>query len=187
MNNTFYFLRHAKTKVDRNLLISEWKLTEDGKTNAQVLADSGVFDEITKIYASTEKKAIDTALPVANRLKLEIETVADLRELDRDKGGVFEPELYEKVVHDAYQNQSESTHDWETADHARERFNLAVEKIDQENEGKKILIVGHGGTINMYFAEALGLLDKVNERLPLNDFCHWGIIENGRVIRDLGK
>jgi len=35
MNNTFYFLRHGETKVDKNIPVSKWVLSETGEAQAK--------------------------------------------------------------------------------------------------------------------------------------------------------
>lgn len=187
MNNTLYFLRHGKTKVDSATPISQWLLSEVGEAQAGELAKSGIFDETDVIISSTEQKAIDTAKPIADKLGLEIQQEGNLSELNRDEGKFVSPEEYENLVEQAMTNREKSISNWETASHALARFTQAIEKIDGQHEGKNILIVGHGFTINLYFAQLLNELDKVYERLNDNDFADWGIVKNGKVIKDIAK
>ena len=63
-----------------------------------------------------------------------------------------------------------------------------IEKISKiKTYNKKILIVAHGGVINLYFAKIIGQLDKVFERISTNTFCDYGIIKNSKVIKDIAK
>jgi len=187
MNNTFYFLRHGKTKADENIPVSKWVLSEEGKQEAEDLAKSGIFDAVEVIYSSTEEKASQTAKPIAEKLGKEIIKIEALSELNRDKGGFMDSEKYEKTAKDCLENPGESIENWEPASQALKRFENEIVSIEKENENKKILIIGHGYTINMYFAKLLGIWDKVYKRLKSNTFADWGIIKNGKVIKDLGK
>ena len=185
MNNTFYLLRHAATKLDRNKAASKWLLSEEGKRQAEKLAKSGVFNDVDIIISSAEKKAYQTAKPIADRLNKDIIRIPELNELDRDAGGFLEKGEFDKTVNFAMTHLDRSVHDWETTAHALERFSKAIDKIDSEHEKKKILIVSHGCVINLYFAKLLGELDEVNDRWKKTTFCSWGIVENGGVVKDI--
>jgi len=184
--STLVFLRHGKTRIDPTTPISQWQLSDAGLAQTRRVAQESVFDDVEVVVSSTEQKAIDTARPFAERLGKEIITVQDLSELDRDAGGFMDPETYERTAKQCLENPETSVNNWETASHALARFSRAVEKLEHEYPGKKILIVGHGYTINMYFAEKLGKLHEVYKRLDTNDFCDWGVVQNGVVVTDLG-
>lgn len=187
MSNTFYFLRHGHTKVDKALSVSQWVLSDRGEEQAKKLAQEEVFKGIDIIISSTEKKAYQTAKPIADALGKEIMQVEEICELDRDKGEFVGPEEYEERVKLCLEHPDESIHNWETANHALERFSKKVSELDKKYENKKILIVGHGFTINLYFAKLLGILDQGYERLGTNDFADWGIIKNRKVVKDIAS
>ncbi len=187
MNNTFYFLRHGETKKDKNIPISQWLLSDKGEKQVENLVKLGIFNEIDIIFSSTEEKAYQTAKPVADELGKEIIQLREISELDRDKGGFVEPEEYEERVKSCLEHPEKSVYNWETGKHALERFSKKIKELDKEYENKKILIVGHGFTINLYFAKLLGVRGKVYARLSTNDFADWGIISNGKVVKDISS
>ena len=78
---------------------------------------------------------------------------------------------------------------WERALDALDRFEKAIERIKAKPEyaGKKILIVGHAYTMNLYFAKLRGELDRAYERYESNEFGDWGKIVDGVVMKDLAK
>lgn len=187
MNNTFYFLRHGATQRDRNFPISQWKLSEKGEEQAKKLAQQDIFDEIDIIFSSSEEKAYQTAKPIADKLKKEIIQVKEISELNRDNGGFMELEEYEQAVKYTLENLDKSVHDWETAIHALERFSEKIEEIDTRHEKKKILIVGHGFTINLYFAKLLDSLNNVYKRFNTNTYGDWGIVKDQKIIKDIAN
>lgn len=180
-------MRHGKTRVDSQNPISEWVLSDKGLEQSKSLADLNVFKDIDCIYASSEKKAYQTAKPIALKLGKEITQFSEIRELDRDHGDFLDREKYEETVKYSFENREESVNNWETASAAIQRFTNKITEIDREQEDKNILIVGHGMTINMYFADVLGAANKTHERFNENTFAYWGIIKNGQVIRDLSS
>lgn len=92
---------------------------------------------------------------------------------------------YEQSIKYCLDNLDKSIHNWETARHALDRFSRKIAEIDEKYQNKKILIVGHGFTINLYFAKLLGVLNEVYQRFNTNDYCDWGIIKNGKVLKDI--
>jgi broad specificity phosphatase PhoE len=187
MNNTLIFLRHGKTKVTGEKPVSQWDLSETGYTQAEEVAKNPEFLDVDVIIVSGEEKAYQTVLPLAKAIGKESEIIREpqISELDRDKGGHLDHHTYEKYVHETFMNRDMPAPNWETANHALERFSKAIKEIDHRYEGKKILIVGHGMTFNLYFAKVLGELDKIAERFARNTFCDWGVIKDGNVVRDL--
>ncbi len=143
MNNTFYFLRHGKTKVDNELPISQWVLSDVGEKQAKQLAQEGVFDEVDIVISSSEVKAYQTAKPIADKLRKEVIQSKEISELNRDRGGFMNAEEYEKSVEYCLLNREESVNNWETAKNALQRFSKKIEDLDNEYQNKNILIVGH--------------------------------------------
>lgn len=187
MNNTFYFLRHGQTKRDENKPISKWVLSDKGVKQAQDLVNEATFEDVDLIFSSTEEKAYQTAKLIADRLGKETIQLKEIGELNRDKGGFMRHEEYEASVRYCLEHLDKSINNWETAIHALERFSRKIEELDKQYENKKILVVGHGFTINLYFAKLLNLLNRVYERLSTNTYADWGVVRNYQVAKDVAK
>ena len=95
------------------------------------------------------------------------------------------PEEYEQAIKYCLEHLDKSLSHWETAAHALERFSNKIEEIDKQHEKKKILIVGHGFTINLYFAKLLDVFNNVYERFNTNNYGDWGIVRGKKVIKDI--
>ncbi len=187
-NNILIFLRHAETKVNDKLIVSKWILTDKGKEEAELLLKSALFDDIEVIITSDEEKAFETAYPLSVSLNTPINRDEKLNEIDRDKGNYLSTkEEYNRIIQHTMEKRNESFNKWETANHALERFSKKVGEIGKIYTKKKILIVSHGVVINLYFAKILGCLDVVFERWLSNSFCDYGIIQNGKVLKDIAK
>ena len=186
-NNTLIFLRHAETKVDKRLKISKWLLTNKGKREAIKTTKLELFKDIDIIITSDEEKAFLTSTPLAKELKEEILREKKLNEILRDKWRFLEKNEYLKTMKLCLTNREKSFNKWETAEDALKRFSEKIEEIDSKYYNKKILIVSHGGVINLYFAKIIGQLNDVYKRVQSNTFCDYGIIQDGRVIKDIAK
>lgn len=203
MNNTLLFLRHGQTgpkhdpaDPEKILGISEWELTEEGRQQSEKAAEIPELQDVDVIVVSTEEKAWQTAQPLIERLKAEGKQFVVVRsekiaELNRDKGGYLAKEPYEEAAKQALANRDlavRTAHgEWETANQALERFTTGVGIVDAEYTNKKILFIGHGYTIGMYFAQQEKTLDKENlyERVHRVPLCGWGMVREGRVLRSI--
>lgn len=185
-NNTLILVRHAETRFDDKNKISKWILTEKGRKDAIKLFSSDFFDDVDIIITSDEEKAYQTARPLSERLHKEIIREKDLNEILRDFGKYLKTKAeYLNTMKLCIENRDQSYNKWESANHALNRFSKKIQEIDSKYSNMKILIVAHGGVINLYFAEKLGRLDKVFQRTSTNTFCDFGIIQNKKVIKDI--
>jgi len=185
MNNKIIFLRHAKTKVDKALPIADWFLTDGGVEHAEEVSSDPIFDNVDLIFASAERKAVDTAKPIAERLNKEIIQVENLGEIKRPNAEKITLEEYKRLKSVVFSDFDKSESGWETVNHTLNRFSKAVEEIDKKYENKVILIVAHGTVMSLYFANVQGKMNELFSRWKSLGFCEWGIIENGKVVKDL--
>ncbi|MDP2704059.1 MAG: histidine phosphatase family protein [bacterium] len=187
MNNTFYFLRHAEVEIDKEVPVSSWRLTKEGKRVAYELAEQGIFDDVDMVVASEESKAIETAEPIAKRLGVELTCVAEFGEMNRDSGGFLPKKDFDRAIKFSLTNLDESKNEWEKGRDALLRFEGAIDRIDSEYENKNVLIVAHGCVVNLYFAHLLGKLHETHARMVKTRFCDFGIVQNGEVVEDIVK
>ena len=82
-NNELIFLRHAKTKIDKEIPIPEWDLTEDGYEHANQIKDIPELQDIDVLISSTEPKSVLTIRPIADKLGKEILQIKELGEVVR--------------------------------------------------------------------------------------------------------
>lgn len=79
----FYFLRHGETETNARQLVAgsiDTDLTALGREQALEAAALLAKAPITAVYSSPLRRARDTALPVAERLKLPVVVIAGLAE-----------------------------------------------------------------------------------------------------------
>lgn len=70
---------------------------------------------------------------------------------------------------------------------ALERFKTGIAKLEEENEGQTILVITHGTVLTLYFAEQTGKWERIFDRWKRLPFCAIGLVENGKVVKDLGQ
>jgi hypothetical protein len=73
----------------------------------------------------------------------------------------------------------------ETAINALKRFADEIKKIQDENIGKTVIVVSNDTILNLYFAKLQNNFNEIVDRWRNTEFGAIGIIENGKVIKDL--
>ena len=186
MNNSIYFLRHAKTIVDQNIPIDKWIISEKGKEKTREIVNSGCFDDIEIVIASEEMKAIQTANFVSERLGKKLITSSDFNELRRFGGYIEGQQEYEKQVKMIFEKGHSKIKEWEIAKSALTRIKAGVEQLDKKYSNKKILVVSHGIILSLFFGYLLGISKKEYfQRWKRMKFCGWGVIRNKKIIKDI--
>lgn len=178
------FLRHAHTQKDPNLNAALWGLSEEGKKQAERVANLPIMNEVDVIYVSEEKKTYLTVEPLAKKLRKEAIPLSFFNEVKRGDKFLtkeeFESEKVKQLTDLDYH-----AFDGESGNEALARFKQGINQILKENVGETILVVTHGTILNIYFADLLNAYDKLPERWQKTAFCAYGIIENGKVIKDI--
>jgi broad specificity phosphatase PhoE len=142
---TLIFITHPEVVIDPNVPIPQWPLNGIGRARMERFADLLTHHEISAVYASTERKAMDGAEIVANRLGLPFRTDEELGENDRSSTGYIAPPEFWEVVDQFFGNPHESIRGWERAIDAQERIIRAMTHIARADESTgNIVVVSHG-------------------------------------------
>jgi len=135
-------------------------LTERGREQAQSLADRLAHIELDAVYSSDLQRARDTAAVVADSQGIELRQLPELREVDVGSwSGLTRAEAEERFS-EGFTRWREGYPGWEdgeTYEAMTERGRGAVDRIADEHEGGRVLVVSHGGPIRAMHAAALGL------------------------------
>ncbi|MBY9000850.1 MAG: histidine phosphatase family protein [Candidatus Heimdallarchaeota archaeon] len=186
MNNTYIFLRHALTEINENKPIDKWVITEKGREAICEVISSGIFDDVDTIISSSEKKAIQTAYFLSERLGKEVHLNPDLKELYRGDEYLETKEEYETRVWRIFDNPTECSFGWETAEKALKRIAKAIKRFDNRYTGKKIFIVSHGIILTLFFGKLLNIEQKEYfQRWKKLKFCGWGSVSGNKVTKDI--
>ncbi|MFO7710465.1 MAG: histidine phosphatase family protein [Candidatus Woesearchaeota archaeon] len=146
------FLRHFRTKVDRNKPVAEWGLDEEGKKAMQQLLATYDFSKISSIISSPEPKALITAKAIGGEFSKEIIEEPLISEVDRSKAGFIEGDYTEVVKR--YFSSYNFEYAWEPIEAVRERIRKAERKIALVSGNP--LIISHGMFLSLMLAPLLG-------------------------------
>ena len=181
MNPIIYILRHERRPLDNSTYFVE--LTDDGKLNAQHLADRINELDVDVIYCSPFLRTIQTALPYCKKFNKKIKIEYSLYEyIDQTIFNSYtykhsHKELYE-IVEGIEENIDDSYTSFLDIDRLNYKefmdtcYNRVVPFIDHlldTHKDKKILLLSHGtilGIIKKYLEKG-GKFTKEEEHLGL--------------------
>jgi broad specificity phosphatase PhoE len=139
------FITHPEVVIDPSQPIPEWPLNAVGRARMERFAGLLADRDVSAVYASTERKAMDGAAIVAERLGLSYAPDEDLGENDRSATGYIAPPEFWDVVREFFGRPNESIRGWERAADAQTRIVEAIGRILREDEtAGDIVVVSHG-------------------------------------------
>ena len=149
--------------------VGDWvdpPLSDLGREQAAAVADYLGEEPITAVYSSHLRRAHDTGKAVAERRGVEQVVIEELQEINLygDLPSDTRPSdvLGDKVIGGA-RERFVLTRRWDSYPHSetsadfRRRVGLAVEGAIADHPGELVVVACHGGVINTYLAEILGL------------------------------
>jgi probable phosphoglycerate mutase len=153
-------IRHAlpvRRELDEG--VADPELSEAGHAQAAHLADYLAPERIDAVYASPLQRARQTAAPLAAALGLPVAIEDDVAEWDRNSNEYVPIEELKAANDPRWQAMLRG--EWTVHDESPDEFHgrvvSAVERLVEAHSGQRIAIVCHGGVINGYLSEVLGL------------------------------
>lgn len=156
---TLVWLRHAESEANRLRLYCghhDTPLSERGRLQAKQAAHSLQPYNLAAIYSSDLSRAVDTAREVAQfHPQIPLYLCSDLREISF---GRWEMRTYEQIAAEDEQRirafyddpWSTSPPDGESLREVSKRLARFLDHVLMAHRGKSILIVSHGGIINLF-------------------------------------
>ena len=174
-----YLVRHGELVTSK-----EWRyvgqmdveLNETGKKQIQNLSSRLSSEQIEMIFSSDLTRTIESAEIIGNKLEIINEPISELREINL---GVWEgltlEEIEESFPEDLVK-RSEDIKDFriingESFSDVTKRVIPKIMGIIEDNAGKRILVIAHGGVNRIIIADALGLDINNIPRLEQNYAC----------------
>ncbi len=159
-----FYLSHPEVVVDPETEITEWELSEVGRQRTMALVSAACLHRASRIYCSTEAKAIQTASILGQGLGLDVAARPDLGENDRSATGFVPPNRFEELATAFFSSPNESILGWERAIDAQRRIVAEIMELTKSaKDGSDIIVVGHGGVGTLLYCHLA--------RVPI-DRCH---------------
>jgi broad specificity phosphatase PhoE len=155
------YLTHPQVQIDPSVPVPAWGLNEVGRQRVQMLASSQTLSGTTTIVSSAERKAIETAEPLAAALGVALEIRGAMHENDRAATGFLSPVEFETVADRFFACPHDSVRGWERAIDAQERIVREVEivlarDVPSDLSGD-VLFVGHGAVGTLLYCHLAGI------------------------------
>lgn len=152
-----YFIRHGETDWNAEGKYQGWSdipLSETGKKQAECLGERFQNIDLDVIYSSPLQRAYDTAQAVAIRKKMEIIPEEHFKEINFGEWEGLTAEQLNHLYGEKFQYFLSHPEDAKfpgdgSFSLVTERIKIGLDKILEENEGKNIMIVSHGGLIRL--------------------------------------
>lgn len=173
-----FLIRHGDALPEADEIIpsgiyNNLPLSKTGRAQAEALAERLKDTHFDAAYSSPLLRCQQTAAPLLERLKLPLTIVEDIKEVHL-VGSFLIPTLKEgddltELSKALQERQREITRraaiagSWDVIEESepskefRQRVVTAIDEIASRHIGQRVIIFAHGGTINAYAAEALGL------------------------------
>lgn len=146
-----FFVTHPEVVIDPAVPIEQWGLSEHGRARAARIP-ALLRGRVRTIVSSTERKATDTAVIVAEALQLPASADPALGEMDRSATGYLSPQDFEPTVDAFFAHPERSVRGWERAVDAQRRIEGAV----RAHPGDEVAFVAHGGVGALLLASLTG-------------------------------
>lgn len=158
MTGLLRYLTHPQVQIDPAVPVPDWGLSAQGhaRVAALAMAPAGLAGT-TRVIASAEAKAQQTALPLARALSLPVETRPLMHENDRSATGFLPPDRFEQAADAFFARPDHSHKGWETARAAQARIMAEWAACLRTHPGGDILIVGHGAVGTLLWCHLSGL------------------------------
>ena len=160
---TIVMVRHGETdwnREDRFQGHSDPPLNDRGRSQARALAQALGGLEAAALYSSPLARAHETAIILAERLRLEVHMRDDLREVDVGSWSGLTRSEAEARFPAGYRRWLEFGHGWDDGETYQElglRVLSEVRRIAEDHPGERVVAVTHGGPIRSALAASAGV------------------------------
>lgn len=154
---TLVLIKHSLPEIAGHLPACEWRLSDAGRLRCKALAERLAPHGVTRLVASREPKAFETAQEVAARLGVLLVAEDDLHEHVHREAGLLEPEEFEAAVARFFAQPADLVFGSETADQAHQRFTQSLTRILGKCCEETVAVVTHGRVLTLFVSRAVGL------------------------------
>ncbi|MGH9024527.1 MAG: histidine phosphatase family protein [Acidimicrobiia bacterium] len=155
-------VRHAEPiRIDPGLgTPADPHLTDRGGEQSARLAEWLGAEGVDHVAVSPKRRSIETATPLATTLGIDIEVLPDLREYDAEADEYIPVEQMRAAKDDRWFAMIEGRwedYGGEPVASFRARVVPCLEALIDRFPGGRVAVISHGGVINVYLADLLGI------------------------------
>lgn len=170
------YLTHPEVDIDAAVPVPDWGLSATG---ARRVADLVVRlpEHEFQVVSSAERKALETAWPLAARFRTPVDVRPDLHENDRSATGYLPAAEFEAAAAAFFADPGTSFRGWETARDAQARIVSGIFRALSNHVDKPFIFTGHGGVGTLLYC-ALAR-EPIDRRWDQKGGGHWFAFDPG--------
>jgi len=176
------YLTHPQVQIDPSVPVPSWGLNDVGRARVRTLVEASWLSGTTVIVSSGERKAIETAEPIAAAIGVKLEVRKAMHENDRSATGFLEASEFERVADEFFAHPTSSVCGWERAVDAQERIVREVETVLAPASDGDVLFVGHGAVGTLLFCHYSNLSICRGHDQPDGGGHYFSLVKDGRQI-----
>ncbi|QBD81438.1 histidine phosphatase family protein [Ktedonosporobacter rubrisoli] len=167
MPTRFILVRHGETLANREFRyigLRDDALSEKGEVQASQLAEALAILPVAAVYSSPLQRAYQTALPIAARHKLAVQTIEELKEVSFGQWeGMSRQEVmvhsqdYARLLQVWEADPAAAPPEGESLEAARLRIEAVLARLANKHTEQTVVLVSHVGPIKLCLCLALGL------------------------------
>lgn len=139
------YLTHPQVRIDANVPVPLWGLSDEGHQRAEAFAARGVVPMGAMVFSSRETKAMELADVLAAACGALVLTDHLMGENDRSATGFLPPALFEDTANRFFAHPHESVDGWERAIDAQRRIvDTVATALAGVPAGTPAVFCGHG-------------------------------------------
>ncbi len=145
-------VRHSESAPRPDRHAHEWRLSRRGHRLAQRLAVDLAKLQPDAVFTSYEPKAVETGAAICRGLDLRMHQLKELGEHDRTNVPFLTANEFKRSVEHCLAHPDERSFGRETANEALGRFSLGIERVQEDRQSARPLVVTHGTVMSLYIA-----------------------------------
>lgn len=139
------YLTHPQVRMDANVPVPLWGLSEEGRERAQAFAARRIVPAGTFVFSSRETKALELAEMVAALAGSPVLADHQMGENDRSATGFLPPALFEETADRFFAEPEMSVDGWEKAANAQRRIvDTVLAALRSVPPDTAVIFCGHG-------------------------------------------
>ncbi|WP_164659440.1 histidine phosphatase family protein [Tropicibacter sp. Alg240-R139] len=149
------YLTHPEVNIDPTSPVPDWCLSPSGAERVASLA-AKLRQTPVQVISSAERKALETAWPLAARFGTPITVRPGMHENDRAATGYLPGPEFEATADAFFVNPHQSIRGWERAIDAQSRIADEVRRAVNSHLDDQIIFCGHGGVGTLLYCDLAG-------------------------------
>ncbi len=160
--HTLLLIRHSSVRMQQQKPANEWSLSIEGREQCRQFAPLLSRYQPALIVTSTENKAKETGLLLADVLNASVVTDQNLNEHDRQGVPyIADQKAFYSTISQFFANPDQLVFGRETAAQACRRIDSAVTALLNQYAGSNLAIVTHGAVLTLFISHHNPLLDPM--------------------------